>query len=113
MASNFKILVHRNGESLHLKLLGDFDGSSACQVIETMKKNSSGLGRIFVHTNGLRTIYPFGQDVFINSMHDFNKRSINVIFTGENSNKLAPEKSKRVLSSNSFLKFRLQPNHAH
>ena len=36
MASNFKISVHRNSDSLDLKLMGDFDGTSACELLNVM-----------------------------------------------------------------------------
>ena len=29
MAVNFRIVIHRNDENLHLQMIGDFDGSSA------------------------------------------------------------------------------------
>jgi len=38
MALNFKIICHKNSENLHLKLMGDFDGSSAYELINTLKK---------------------------------------------------------------------------
>jgi hypothetical protein len=38
MAENFQILVRRNSENLHLKLMGDFDGISAYELIDTLKK---------------------------------------------------------------------------
>ena len=38
MASNFRILKHQNGDNLHLKLAGNFDGTSAWEVFNTLKK---------------------------------------------------------------------------
>jgi hypothetical protein len=37
MASNFRIYCHQNKDNLHLKLMGDFDGSSAYELINTLK----------------------------------------------------------------------------
>lgn len=65
MASNFKILVHRNTENLHLTLLGDFDGTSACELLNILKKKCNGADRVFIHTSGLKKIYPFGQSTFL------------------------------------------------
>jgi hypothetical protein len=48
MASNFRISTHRNSESLHLKLVGDFDGSSAFELINVLKKNWNGAYRVFI-----------------------------------------------------------------
>ena len=41
MASNFRLFLHETGDSLHLKLYGDFDGSSAHELINALKKNGS------------------------------------------------------------------------
>ena len=38
MASNFHIFSYKTRDSLHLQLEGDFDGNSACELIETLKK---------------------------------------------------------------------------
>jgi len=54
MASNFKILVHRNSDNLHLKLLGDFDSSSAQELVDAVKKHSAGAFSVFIHTSGLK-----------------------------------------------------------
>ena len=59
MASNFKIFVHRNNDSLHLKLMGDFDGSSACELISVLKKSAKGVFRVIIHTNSLKKYLSF------------------------------------------------------
>jgi hypothetical protein len=38
MAANFKIFVHKNSENLHLKLIGDFGGNSACELLNLWGK---------------------------------------------------------------------------
>jgi hypothetical protein len=90
MASNFKILVHQNSENLHLKLLGGFDGSSAYELVETIKDHRHGVLRVFIHTNGLRDIYPFGKGVFEKTFQEVCKTGLPFVFTGENKNQLAP-----------------------
>ena len=37
MALNFKILCHQGSDGLQLKLMGDFDGSSAYELINTLE----------------------------------------------------------------------------
>ena len=64
MASNFQLLSYRNKDSLHLQLYGDFDGSSAHELINTLKKNGSEFIQIFIDTNDISKLYPFGVDVF-------------------------------------------------
>ena len=88
MASNFRILTHQNSESIHLKLIGDFDGSSAYELLNAIKRCSSKANRVFIHTDGLKEIHPFGKAVFQNSFHGITPPGPGgFIFTGE---KLVP-----------------------
>jgi hypothetical protein len=91
MASNFRILVHRNSESLHLKLLGDFDGSAAQQLVNTVNRYSFKARKIFVHTAGLNNIHPFGTDVLRTNLKLYNHPSFNLVFTGEKAAAIAPD----------------------
>ena len=96
MATNFKILTHRNSDNLHVKLSGDFDGGSAQTLLALLKKMCSGTSKIFIHTSALRHIDPFGLSVFRNNI-DFMKRlSIRVILTGEKAHRLSPETKKFI-----------------
>lgn len=82
MASNFRIFFHRNDGHVHLKLTGDFDGTSADELLNALKENGAGTRRIFVHTSGLRKIYPFGQRLFQNNLYVMNGQSASLVFTG-------------------------------
>lgn len=59
MAANFRISVHRKSHTLDLRLTGDFDGMSACELINVLRENGDGVGRIFVDTSGLKNVYPY------------------------------------------------------
>ena len=96
MASNFKISTHRNGENIHLRLAGDFDGSSAHQLLDILKKYCRKASRAFIHTNALRQIYPFGRDTLHSHLDILNGKCIPLIFTGDNADQLAPEGSKLI-----------------
>jgi len=93
MASNFRIYVHRSSESLHLKLMGDFDGSSAWDLLNTLKKGAKGVYRIFIHTGSLRCIYPFGRETFQENLGRLKKDTVPILFTGPNAGEIAPEKN--------------------
>ncbi len=67
MAANFQLLSYRNKDSLHLQLYGDFDGNSAYELINTLIKNGKDFIQIFIDTNDLDELYPFGIDVFQNN----------------------------------------------
>jgi hypothetical protein len=96
MASNFRISVHRNSESLHLKLVGDFDGSSAFELINVLKKNWKGTYRVFIHTESLKDIYPFGRDTFQQNLSDLKGHAMRIFFAGDNAGQIAPARSLRI-----------------
>ena len=88
MASNFQLLSYRNKDSLHLQLYGDFDGNSAYELINTLKKNGKNFIQIFIDTNDLDKLYPFGLDVFQNN-NAIVKRCSRFIFIGKYKHKFA------------------------
>ena len=90
MASNFQIFSFETSDSLHLKLAGDFDGSSAHELINTLIDHKTGLRDIFIDTNNLKKIHPFGRDVFQKNLHGIKKQLKNLIFVGANKHKIAP-----------------------
>ena len=90
VATDFKILIHKNSDNLHLKLIGDFDRASAYEVLNALKKNCRGASRVFIHTSCLNHIHPFPRDVFHSQLNMLKKRSFLVAFTGQNSGKLIP-----------------------
>jgi anti-anti-sigma regulatory factor len=84
MASNFRIDIHLNSESLHLRLTGDFDGSSAHELLNTMRSYQVNVNKIFIHTSGLKAIHPFGRAVFQRNLSSLGKQAVSLIITGEN-----------------------------
>ena len=94
MASNFGILVHRNSDNLHLKLVGDFDGTSAHELLHALEENCASVGKIFVHTSCLRKICPLAQELFQKNLHIMKGHSYCLIFTGKNGTQIAPEGSR-------------------
>ena len=88
MALNFKIICHQNSENLHLKLMGDFDGSSAYELNNTLKKYNGKAGKVFVDTCSLLSVHPFGLDV-LQKNYDIKKLSRALTVTGEYGNRLA------------------------
>ena len=94
MASNFKISTHQNSDSIHLKLVGDFDGTSAWELLNILKKGCRSVSKIFIHCSCLSQIDPFGRDVFRNNIPSVMKPSVIPLFTGENATQIAPEGSQ-------------------
>ena len=92
MASNFNIFCYQNSDNLHLKLMGEFDGSSAYELIDTLKKYSGIVRRVFIHTRSLSSVHSFGLDVFRKN-YDIKRLSYVLTFTGEYRDRLAPHGS--------------------
>jgi hypothetical protein len=90
MAGNFRVLVHRNSDSLHLRIEGDFDGSSAHQLLYMLGEKGNKVRRVFIHTNGLKEILPFGKAVFQKNLNDFVRRETDLVFTGDKGREIAP-----------------------
>jgi stage II sporulation protein AA (anti-sigma F factor antagonist) len=84
MANNFKFIPSRIRDRMHLKLYGDFDGSSACELINFLKNYRNGSNQIFINTNNLNTIHPFGVDVFIKNLSALGININNIIIAGKN-----------------------------
>jgi len=84
MATNFKIAAHRNDENLHLKLKGDFDGTSAHELLDVVRKSAAHTSRVFIHTGSLRDIHPFGLNVFRSNLDVLKGQSVELVFRGEN-----------------------------
>jgi anti-anti-sigma factor len=82
MASNFEIAIDRNSNVYELKLEGDFDATSAYELVYAIKKLPAETTQIVINTNGLKRIYPFGIDVFQRFMRSLNGRSAKIVFTG-------------------------------
>jgi len=89
MASNFKISLNRNNQSLHLDLTGDFDGSSASELIHTLKEHNGSSPKVFINTDGLASLHPFGLDVFQKKC-TVNRFCRDLIFIGEHATEIAP-----------------------
>ena len=92
VARKFEISVHRNDENIHLKLAGDFDGISAHELIDALKRYGNRSSRVFIHTSCLRSIHPFGRNVLHTNLPLLKGQSADLVFTGENASQLAPER---------------------
>jgi ABC-type transporter Mla MlaB component len=111
MASNFEISNLKNSDGLCLGLDGDFDATSAYELIYAIKKLPDDVVKIYVNTNGLKKIQPSGLDVFNGFMDSLDGRSARIILTGHNASQLSlgnPSSNSKI--SNFFLKELLCPN---
>ena len=89
MASNFEIAVDKKSDVYTLKLVGDFDATSAYELIYAIKKLPAEAARISIQTNGLKNIYPFGLDVFHRFMRSLNGHYGKIVFNGPSGSRLS------------------------
>jgi hypothetical protein len=94
MAQNFDISMHRNSDNLHLKLSGDFDGSSACQLLDVLRQYSHSSHKIIIHTSCLGDICLFGRETFRCRLRGLKGGCSRILFTGDNAVQLALEETK-------------------
>jgi len=94
MATNFKIDAHRNDENLHLKLKGNFDGTSAYELHDIVRTWADHTSRVFIHTSNLRDIHPFGLHVFRSNLDILKGQSVELMFTGENASQFESNHAK-------------------
>ena len=90
MAQNFKISIKRTIDNLYIRLTGDFDGSSAFELINTLKDNLNSTQCILVDTHKLKTVHPFGREVFYYKFSKIKNRRIRIRFVGPDALNLAP-----------------------
>ncbi len=64
MGSNFTIYRHRTNKRIRLQLSGDFDGSSAWELLNEIHRDLDLHPKVVVDTQGLKHIEPFGVAVF-------------------------------------------------
>ena len=84
MAGNFKISVIKANDHVLLKLNGDFDGSSACELLNMLNNGQiSGIDKIVVDMASLQHIDPFGLKVLRSRLHELKSRRSPLIFTGK------------------------------
>jgi len=76
MASNFKLFLQETRETIHMKMCGDFDGTAAHELIVAIQKYAHKSNQVFIHTEDLGNIYPFGMDVFQNNLGNFKKNQV-------------------------------------
>ena len=91
VASNFKIFTFETSDGLHLKLDGDFDRNSAHELLNTLKKCGDGFYQIFIDTNDLKAIHPFGKEVFQKKLSASKNQFHDIIFIGRNGHEIVAD----------------------
>ncbi|MFC1577468.1 hypothetical protein ACFL36_00490 [Thermodesulfobacteriota bacterium] len=90
MAHNFKINIQRSIDNLYIRLMGDFDGSSAFELSNAIKENLKSSKSILIDTHKLKDVYPFGREVFYYNLLKIKNQQIPIRFIGPNAFQIAP-----------------------
>jgi hypothetical protein len=88
MNGYFQISSSQRGGTLHLALKGDFDGNSACELLNHIEANGGKFKTIHIETDRLSSMHPFGQNLFKKKIFVRNGRAPKLVFTGRYRNDL-------------------------
>lgn len=100
MAANFRIDTSKeNSKSVIINIIGDFDGTSAWELINKLEECSKKNSLVVVNTKGLKCFEPFGLGVFERNASQLSASPSRFVVTGDNADVLAIYKpfSKRKL----------------
>jgi anti-anti-sigma regulatory factor len=99
MSAKFQVATKVINGDLYMHPRGDFDGSSALELINLLQEKFDGKGQVIIDTTGLQEICPFGCSMFQNRLNLSHVSTHRLCFTGEKGYQIAPEGSKIVVSS--------------
>lgn len=92
MANNFCVnVIAGDVKRLNLKIRGDFDGASAFRLLNVIEKKSRATRNITIDTDGLRTIAPFGSDIYRSRIAELSRGVVAIDYTGRHKEALAEE----------------------
>ena len=92
MANNFRVnVLGGDMKRLNLKILGDFDGTSAFRLLNFIEKKGGAARKITIDTDGLRTVNTFGSDIFRAHIAEMSKGVIDIDYKGRFKEALAEE----------------------
>lgn len=85
MTSRFKISKVQQYDSVHLRLFGDFNDMSICELIDVLKDDCRCANNVFIHTGELRnvSVSGIGRDVFQKNLTHFLDNEVQIHFTGQ------------------------------
>lgn len=90
MAANFRVTRVRGKSALSLMLSGDFDGMSAMELVCALKDIPPDVKEVYINTDALNSISPFGQDVFQKNLTLSRFSSKKLFFMGDHCTQIAP-----------------------
>lgn len=97
MNNRFHVGFKKINEDLYVRPTGDFNGSTALELINLLCKQYSGKGQVFIDTCGLREICSFGCSTFQHYVHRIRLPLRRLFFKGHKASEIAPKGSTILL----------------
>ena len=98
MSANFQIMFIKKNGDLHIDPRGDFDGSSAWELVNLLKEKYDGKGQVIIYTNNLLDVCPFGCSTFQYRLNLSQVPANRLSFKGEKGHEIAPRGSNENCS---------------
>ena len=83
MKPSFHILIHRNDDRLHLKLVGTFDKEAADRLLNVLQTHGKKFSMVMVHTAGLDPPSPSVMGALRAGLKAHGRTAFRLVFTGE------------------------------
>lgn len=99
MSANFNIIVKKYKDDLHINPSGDFDGSSAWELVNVLKEKFDGNGQVIIDTSKLFDVCPFGSSTFQYQLKLSRVPADRLFFKGERGREIAPKGSKVIVDT--------------
>lgn len=96
MSRNFQVAYKKSNGNLHVSPKGDFDGSSAWELVNLLHEHYDGKGQVFIETDDLRTMCPFGCSTFQCRLNLRRIPAERIFFKGEKGFEIAPKGSRVI-----------------
>ena len=93
MKNSFHMTVYKHNHDLHIRPVGDFNGSSALELLNLLHDQYDGKGRVFIDTARLCEVCPFGTKTFQCRLDRCRIPVHRLCFQGEKGSAIAPDGS--------------------
>ena len=92
MAKNFRMITSEQADhTFRIQLKGDFDGTSAHELANMLTDFGSSFAHVAIDTDGLRTLYAFGLNLFSAKLKMLTRSPTRIMFYGKFKNNFAEE----------------------
>ena len=91
MSTSFSIEFSTSNGNLHVHPQGDFDGTSAWELLNLLHDHYRGQDSVIIDTSRLRKIHPFGRATFHGRLNRQKVPADRLCFTGDKGFELAPD----------------------